>query len=99
MILTLKMELILRGPPTEHSFLGKLSRKVLERRRQPNQYVRCCEREMRRNPWTLTHSFYAVMGGFAFQCEDEENEFLPKCHSRIFLTPKGLLYLAEVAPI
>ena len=32
----------------------------------------------RRYPWTMTHSFYAIMGGFAFDTSDAGPNFLPQ---------------------
>ena len=56
--------------------------------------------EDRRYPWTSTHSFYAVMGGFVFDTSDvpEEKQFLPLGKTQISLTPKALLFLAQNAP-
>ena len=51
-----------------------------------------------RNPWTQTHSFYANIGGFAFDLEEnclaESNNFTTK-HSRLTLTPRGMALLAR----
>ena len=52
----------------------------------------------RRHPWTMTHSFYAVMGGFAFDTSDAEPNFLPNHRSRLCISVQGLSYIAEKAP-
>lgn len=50
------------------------------------------------NPWTSTHSFYANMGGFVFDIDDddvpERDRFTMK-HTRLTLTPRGFLLLAK----
>lgn len=50
------------------------------------------------NPWTRTHSFYANMGGFVFDLEEdcpaERDTFTPK-HSRLTVTPRGMALLAR----
>lgn len=50
--------------------------------------------------WTDLHSFYALMGGFAFSDEDlsKDKRFLPGNRSRVILTSDGLLRLAEHEP-
>ncbi|KAL9609377.1 MAG: hypothetical protein Q9167_005846 [Letrouitia subvulpina] len=50
------------------------------------------------NPWTRTHSFYANMGGFAFDlegtCISEGDVFTAK-HSLLTVTPRGMVLLAK----
>ena len=50
------------------------------------------------NPWTRTHSFYANMGGFVFDldenCATERDNFTAK-HSRLTVTPRGMALLAR----
>lgn len=50
------------------------------------------------NPWTRTHSFYANMGGFVFDleedCPTERDTFTAK-HSRLTVTPRGMALLAR----
>ena len=50
------------------------------------------------NPWTRTHSFYANMGGFVFDleenCATERDSFTAK-HSRLTVTPRGMALLAR----
>src|ERR1700761_6026954 len=48
-------------------------------------------------PWTLTHSFYAVMGGYAFDLS-KCPPFLPGCPKRITITPLGVVFLTKHAP-
>lgn len=52
------------------------------------------------NPWTITHSFYAVMGGYAIDTSvvPENQKFLPGRRDRLALTPAGLQFLAEQRP-
>ena len=52
----------------------------------------------RRHPWTMTHSFYAIMGGFAFDTSDAQPNFLPNHRSRLCISINGLNYIAETAP-
>ena len=52
----------------------------------------------RRHPWTMTHSFYAVMGGFAFDTSNAEPNFLPNHRSRLCISVYGLSYIALKAP-
>lgn len=52
----------------------------------------------RRHPWTMTHSFYAIMGGFAFDTSDAEPNFLPNHRSRLCISAYGLSYIAKKAP-
>ena len=52
-----------------------------------------------RAPWTLTHGFYAVMGGFAIHIPEdlrEAEKFLPQgSNGRRFITCKGIQLLVE----
>ena len=52
----------------------------------------------RRHSWTMTHSFYAIMGGFAFDTSDAEPNFLPNHRSRLCISVCGLIYIAKKAP-
>ena len=56
------------------------------------------ENQKRRYPWTMTHSFYAIMGGFAFDTEKAEPSFLPGSRTRFCLTPEGLIDIARKEP-
>jgi len=47
--------------------------------------------------WTMTHSYFAIMGGFAFDTEVAGCEILPQGRTRITLTGAGVLTLAEFA--
>lgn len=47
-------------------------------------------------PWTSSHSWYAVMGGFAFDIGN--SSILPAGRERVVLTPKGLSQLATHWP-
>jgi hypothetical protein len=45
----------------------------------------------KRHLWTMTHSHYVLMGGFAF-----DNKSLPHSSRRFFLCPKGVQFLGEL---
>ena len=48
--------------------------------------------------WTRTHSFYANMGGFAFDFVESDpmaDEAFTKKHSRLTVTPRGMALLAQ----
>ncbi|KAF7794966.1 hypothetical protein EIP86_006109 [Pleurotus ostreatoroseus] len=47
--------------------------------------------------WTLVHSFYVVMGGFAIDLPANK-PFLPGFRERAILTPEGLIWLMEHEP-
>lgn len=50
-------------------------------------------------PWTVTHSFYAIMGGFAFDNLSNKTEFpLPQGRTRLTLSSDALMFLAEFEP-
>lgn len=50
-------------------------------------------------PWTVTHSFYAIMGGFAFDNLSNKAEFpLPQGRTRLTLSSDALMFLAEFEP-
>lgn len=51
-----------------------------------------------RHPWTMTHSFYASMGGFAFDTDEAKPQFLPNGRTRLAISSKGLIYIAEREP-
>ncbi|KZV87470.1 hypothetical protein EXIGLDRAFT_620578, partial [Exidia glandulosa HHB12029] len=52
---------------------------------------------LRTHPWTLTHGFYAAMGGFVIETSPGE-PFLPFPTTRVVLRPGGLHYLMQHAP-
>ncbi|KAF2086759.1 hypothetical protein K490DRAFT_43717 [Saccharata proteae CBS 121410] len=49
-------------------------------------------------PWTKTHSFYAIMGGFAFDTTSTGKHIMPGHHTRLTLTPRALQFLAKHDP-
>ncbi|OCK85225.1 hypothetical protein K432DRAFT_318689 [Lepidopterella palustris CBS 459.81] len=53
---------------------------------------------LRRNPWTLVHSYYAIMGGFSMDTSAEEQNFMPDDRTRLTLTSEGVRFLAEQEP-
>ncbi|KAF2434361.1 hypothetical protein EJ08DRAFT_582328, partial [Tothia fuscella] len=52
----------------------------------------------RANDWTLVHSYYAIMGGFAFSSSDMELKAFPNGREVAHLTSLGILQLAKTAP-
>jgi hypothetical protein len=54
----------------------------------------------RLHKWTHIHSFYALMGGFAFSTADlpEDQKFLPGSRDRVVLRERGILAVAEFEP-
>src|SRR5947207_12492831 len=52
----------------------------------------------RYHPWTIVHSYYAAMGGFAIDTSIEKSNFLPENRARLTLTPDGILFLAKKEP-
>lgn len=52
------------------------------------------------HPWTDIHSFYALMGGFAFSTRDlpPEKKFLPGNRDVVILQIDGIEFLAEHEP-
>jgi hypothetical protein len=72
---------------------------LLEARDWP-ELARPCQRQefcrSRVHPWTNVHSWYAVMGGFAFEDTSvEELQFMPGDRQRVFLTSQAVLWLAK----
>ena len=49
----------------------------------------------RRHSWTMVHSYYAAMGGFAIDSGDAEVNFLPVRYPRMALKWQGLKYVSE----
>jgi hypothetical protein len=56
------------------------------------------EPEFRRHPWTLVHSLYATMGGFAIDTLGVDRSYLPAGQQRMTLKPRGLKFIAEHTP-
>jgi hypothetical protein len=53
----------------------------------------------RRHPWTEVHSWYAVMGGLAFEdTAAEEFQFMPGDRSRMTLTHEAVAWMGENRP-
>ncbi|KAK3361669.1 hypothetical protein B0T24DRAFT_489916, partial [Lasiosphaeria ovina] len=48
--------------------------------------------------WTFTHSFYAVMGGFAFDTSSFPRWFDPEIRQRLTITKDGIEYLLNQNP-
>ena len=51
-----------------------------------------------RQAWTIVHSHFAVMGGFAIGFNDPNSNYLPKNKARLILTPRALYELATKEP-
>ena len=49
--------------------------------------------------WTMTHSFFASTGGFAFEISDDEAQYLPNGCKRLTLTARGVAFLASCGHI
>jgi len=64
----------------------------------PERITRGPIKHPRRHKWTMTHSHYASMGGFAFDTKLMQRDFLPEGRERLTLTTSGVLRLAEVTP-
>ncbi|KAL1798316.1 hypothetical protein ACET3X_002353 [Alternaria dauci] len=62
------------------------------------QQLDATETKRRRHPWTRTHSFYALMGGFAIDTRRCEKNFLSHGRNRMILNPVGFTYLLEHEP-
>ena len=45
--------------------------------------------------WTMTHSFFASTGGFAFENAGDEVQYLPNGCRRLTLTARGMAFLAS----
>ncbi|KAK3684094.1 hypothetical protein B0T22DRAFT_269790 [Podospora appendiculata] len=56
--------------------------------------------QRRRFAWTATHSFYAIMGGFACENSKDHKDFVPfpDRRERMTLNVDGLVLLAKTAP-
>jgi hypothetical protein len=50
------------------------------------------------NPWTRTHSHFALMGGFAFDAGKTKADFMPDSYTRLTLTSYALRKLADLEP-
>ena len=51
-----------------------------------------------KNRWTMTHAFYAYMGGFALDSSGTNNPILPSGHERVRLTLKGVSVALKLRP-
>lgn len=49
--------------------------------------------------WTMTHSFFASTGGFAFENADDEAQYLPNGCRRLTLTARGVAFLSSCGHI
>lgn len=53
----------------------------------------------RKHPWTLTHAFFAAMGGFKLDGRDDEGEcYLPAWQGEAMISPEGIIFLLKHAP-
>ena len=51
-----------------------------------------------KNKWTMTHAFYAYMGGFALDSSGTNNPILPSGHDQMRLTLKGVVVALRLRP-
>ena len=51
-----------------------------------------------KNKWTMTHAFYAYMGGFALDSSGTDNPILPPGHEQMRLTLKGVVVALRLRP-
>ena len=51
-----------------------------------------------KNKWTMTHAFYAYMGGFALDSSGTDNPILPPGHEQMRLTLKGVVAALKLRP-
>ena len=88
-------------------WIGKLLTKTkvllwLEAGVLPEFEERCEPKKLchdRKHPWTEVHSWYVVMGGLAFEdTAAEEFQFMPGNRSRLTLTDKAVVWMAENRP-
>lgn len=56
------------------------------------------ERPNPRHPWTMIHSHYALMGGFAFDSSTSPRTFLPPGISHLKVNSDSIALLASVEP-
>ena len=51
-----------------------------------------------KNKWTMTHTFYAYMGGFALDSSGTDNPILPSGREQMRLTLKGVAVVLRLRP-
>jgi hypothetical protein len=56
------------------------------------------ETQRQRHPWTRTHSFYALMGGFAIDTRKCKQNFLSHNRNRMILNPDAFKHLIQFEP-
>jgi hypothetical protein len=56
------------------------------------------EAEPRKHTWTLTHGFYACMGGFRITSLENDSTYFPTGYQSLSLDPDGLILMAKKAP-
>lgn len=54
--------------------------------------------QFKNHAWTRAHSYFALMGGFAFEIDKQLPNCFPRERSRLTLTTQGLRHLAQVDP-
>ena len=57
-------------------------------------------RRKRKHPWTITHSFFAIMGGLVLQDPHDtlEGRYLPAWQGNGVLTDEGVRFIMEIEP-
>ena len=85
---------------TPEPMLSKLVRFLRRNKKvhQESDDVQERKSQARQHKWTHVHSFYAIMGGFAFDTSQAKPNFLPNGRSRLTLRFEALKYIAEHAP-
>lgn len=77
----------------------------MQTREQANDTESSLPSVNRKYPWTLTHSFYAVMGGFVLHdpyipsSPDNPDRYLPAWQLHGVLTPAGVRFIMKHAPL
>ncbi|GAB1312405.1 hypothetical protein MFIFM68171_02615 [Madurella fahalii] len=86
--------------PSGGSIASRMSRRNKGDESDPNIQPSPTVTTKRSNERTMTHSYYAIMGGFAFDSDliGDGRDFLPGRRKRVTLTSSGILELARVAP-
>lgn len=80
---------------------AKLLSNLADKQGRPGKQLNgTCDEEMfppdrPSSEWTMTHSFFASTGGFAFDNPNDEAQYLPNSCRRLTLTARGVAFLAS----
>jgi hypothetical protein len=72
--------------------------KVVKQDELPSTEEPLKKQKVRKHPWTLTHGFYACMGGFRVTSLEKDSSYFPQEYQNLFLDPDGLILMAKKAP-